>query len=184
MHADGPFAVKCFLLLAIGALGFLWARDLFFIIRGPSDQKNSSYAAADSPATIGTRAQNSAPRVSPTAQPEGPREQSRDKTAEKSTSLRQDAVKNLPADQSSAGDSLEPGNRPIKKSGSNAKSLRSDEGARPTGDFRTGVDAKPLESLRSPAESGITGSLRSDEGILPTGSLRPNEGSLPTGSLR
>ena len=48
MQADGlPFAVKFCLLLAIFALGFLLARDLFFIISGPSDQKNSSYAAAD-----------------------------------------------------------------------------------------------------------------------------------------
>ena len=186
MQADGlPFAVKCCLLLAIFGLGFLLARDLFSIISGPSDQKNSSYAAADSsPVSTKTKAETPSSKVSPSALPAESKEQVREKTAEVSTSLRQDSVKNPPIDNPGSDRPLELGKGPAKNSGANVKSLRADEGRLPVGDLRTGADAKPMGSLRSPAESGITGSLRSDERSLPTGSLRPDEGSLPTGSLR
>jgi hypothetical protein len=186
MQSDGlPFVVKFFLLLVIFALGFLLARDLFSIISRPSDQKNSSYAAADSlPAAAKTKEEKPSSKVSPPALPADSKEQVRERTGEASTSLSQDPVKNLPVDNPSSGRPLELGNGPAKNTGLNAKSLRGDEGIPPLGDLRTGADAKPLGSLRSPAESSVTGSLRPDERSLPTGSLRPEEGSLPTGSLR
>jgi len=185
MQADGlPFVVKFFLLLAIFGLGFLLARDLFSIISGPSDQTNSSYAAADfSPVSTKTKAETPSSNGSPYALPAESKEQLREKT-EVSTSLRQDAVKNLPVDNPSSGRSLELGNGPAKNTGLNAKSLRGDEGIPPVGDLRMGADAKPMGSLRGPGESGITGSLRPDERALPTGTLRPDEGSSPVGSLR
>ena len=186
MQSDGlPFVVKFFLLLVIFALGFLLARDLFSIISRPSDQKNSSYAAADySPAPTKTTAETSSSNASPSAIPMESKEQVREKTGEASTSLRQDPVKNLPIDNPSSGRPLELGNGPAKNTGLNAKSLRGEEGVPPVGDLRTGTDVKPMGSLRGPAESGVVGSLRPDERALPTGSLRPDEGSLPTGSLR
>jgi cytoskeletal protein RodZ len=186
MQTDGlSFIVKFFLLVVIFALGFILARDLFFIINGPSDQKNSSYAASDSsPASAKTKTETSSSRASPSAIPMESKEQVREKTAEASTSLRQDPVKNLPIDNPSSGRPLELGNGPAKNTGLNAKSLRGEEGISPVGDLRTGTDAKPTGSLRGPAESGVIGSLRPDERALPTGSLRPDEGSLPTGSLR
>lgn len=185
MQADGlPFAVKFFLLLVIFALGFLLARDLFFIINGPSDQKDKTYAAAAS-SPIPTKAKKEIPssEVPPIARPAESKDQLREKTGEAATSLRRDPVENLPIDNPTAGRPLELGNRQAKKSGPNAKPLRADEGL-PMGDLRAGTDAKPMGSLRSPAESSVTGSLRPEERSLPTGSLRPEEGSLHTGSLR
>ena len=173
MQADGlPFAGKCFLLLAIFALGFLLARDLFFIISGPSGQKNSSYAAADySPAPAKTKAEKSFSKASPSAIP--------------TESKAQDPIKNFPAGSPKAADQLsESGNGSAEQSGPQPRTLRADEGTVPVGDLRKGADAKPMGGLRSPAESGVTGSLRPDERSLPIGSLRPDEGSLPMGSLR
>jgi hypothetical protein len=186
MQADGlPFAGKFFLLLGIFALGFLLARDLFFIISGPSDQKNSSYAAADySPAPAKTKAEKSSSKA-PSAIPRESKEPLREKPVEATISVEQDPIKNFPAGSPKAADQLsESGDRSAKQSGSNPKPLRADEGTLPVGDLRTGADAKPTGGLRSPAESGVTGSLRPDERSLPTGSLRPDEGSLPLGSLR
>ena len=89
MQTDGlPFAGKFFLLLAIFALGFLLARDLFFIISGPSDQKNSSYAAADySPAPVKTKVEKSSSKAS-------------------AESKAQDPIKNFPAGSPKATDQL------------------------------------------------------------------------------
>jgi hypothetical protein len=171
MQADGlPFAGKFFLLLAIFALGFLLARDLFFIISGPSDQKNSSYAAADySPAPVKTKVEKSSSKAS----------------AIPTKSKAQDPIKNFSAGSPKAADQLsESGNGSAEQSGPQPKTLRADEGTLPVGDLRKGADAKPMGGLRSPAESGVTGSLRPDERSLPTGSLRPDEGSLPMGNLR
>lgn len=187
MQADGlPFAGKCFLLLAIFALGFLLARDLFFIISGPSDQKNSSYAAAGySPAPVKTKAEKSSSKASPSAIPTESKELLREKPLEAPISVKQDPIKNFPAGSPKAADQLsESGNGSAEQSGPNPKTLRADEGTLPVGDLRKGADAKPMGGLRSPAESGVTGSLRPDERSLPTGSLRPDEGSLPMGNLR
>src|SRR5262245_10321586 len=171
MQADGlPFAGKFFLLLAIFVLGFLLARDLFFIISGPSDQKNSSYAAADySPAPVKTKVEKSSSKAS----------------AIPTESKAQDPIKNFRADSPKADQLSESsGNGSTEQSGPQPKTLRADEGTLPVGDLRKGADAKPMGGLRSSAESGVTGSLRPDERSLPTGSLRPDEGSLPMRSLR
>jgi len=187
MQTNGlPFVVKFFLLLVIFALGFLLARDLFFIINGPSDQKNSSYAATDSsPPSTKTKAETSSSKASPSAPAVEPKEPLREKSVEAPISVRQDPAKNLPADSPRAADRpLELGNGQAKSSGANPKPLRADDGRLPVGDLRTGSDAKPMGSLRSPGESSVAGSLRPDERSLPTESLRPDEGSLPAGSLR
>jgi|SRR5262245_2437659 len=171
MQSDGlPFAGKLLLLLAIFVLGFLLARDLFFIISGPSDQKNRSYAAADySPAPVKTKVEKSSSKAS----------------AIPTESEAQDPIRNLPAGSPKAADQLsESGNGSAEQSGPQPKILRADEGTVPVGDLRKGADAKAMGALRSPAESGVTGSLRPDERSLPTGSLRPDEGSLPVGNLR
>jgi hypothetical protein len=186
MQADGlPFVVKFFLLLVIFALGLLWARELFFVISGPSDQKSSSYAAAVS-STAPTKTKREIPfsDASLATRAAKSNEPLREKLGEAAIS-KQDSPKNSPADNLKAPDRpLQFGNGSAKNSGFNSKPLRADEGVLPTGDLRTGADAKPMGSLRSPTESSVTGSLRSDERSLPTGSLRPDEGSLPTGSLR
>jgi hypothetical protein len=187
VQTDGlPFAAKLFLLLAIFGLGFLLARDLFFIVNGSSDQKSSSYAAADSsPASTKTKAQTSSPKVPPSALPADSKEPLRERPIEAPISAGQDTLKNLPADDPRAANRpLELGNGQAKSSAVNPKPLRTDEERLPVGDLRTGADAKPMGSLRSPAESSVTGSLRPDERGLPTGNLRQDEGSLPTGGLR
>ena len=186
MQADGlPFAGKFFLLLAIFALGFLLARDLFFIISGPSGQKNSSYAADSLPTSTRTKDEKPSSKVSRSALPADSKEPLREKSVEAPISAGQETLQNLPADDPRAASRpLELGNGQAKSSAVNAKPLRTDDGRLPVGDLRTGSDAKPMGSLRSPAESSVTGSLRSDERSLPTGSLRPDEGSLPGGSLR
>ena len=111
MQANGlPFVVKFLLLLVIFALGFLLARDLFFIISGPSDQKNSSYAATDSsPALIKTKAETSSSKASPSALPAESKEPLREKAVEPPISVRQDPAKNLPADSPGAADRPTPG---------------------------------------------------------------------------
>jgi hypothetical protein len=187
MQVNGlPFVVRGFLLLAIFALGFLWARDLFFVINGRLEQKEKKYvAAAPSPAPTKTKRQIISSDVPSAVRPTESKEPLLENRGEASTSLKQDPAKNLPADNLKAADRpLELGNGPAKNSGPNTQSLRADEGRLPVRDLRTGAEAKPMGSLRSLAESGITGSLRPDERLLPTGSLRPEEGSLPTGSLR
>jgi cytoskeletal protein RodZ len=180
-----PFVVKILLLLVIFALGFLLARDLFFIISGPSEQKNSSYAAAQSsPAPTKTKKGITSSETSSSARPVGSKEALLEKADRASNLLGQDLAKDLPADNpSTIGKPMELGNAPSKSNALNAKPLR-DTGILPGGDLRTGADAKPLGSLRTPSESSVSGSLRSDELSLPTGSLRQDEGHLPTGSLR
>ena len=186
MQADGlPFAVKFCLLLAIFALGFLLARDLFFIVNGSSHQKNNSYAAAvSSPAPNKAKEGKPVSGPSPTARSAESKGQLPEKTGDASTSLRQLPVENSPVENPTGVRPLELGNGSVKKSGPNAKPLRADEGTLSGGDLRTGTDAKPMGSLRGPGESGITGSLRPDERALPTGTLRSDEGSSPVGSLR
>ena len=180
-----PFLVKCVFLLVIFALGFLLARDIFFLISGPSDQKNSSYAAADSSsAPTKTRADLPLSKASPTVPAES-KESLREKPGENPISVTQDPAKNSPVDSPRVVDRpLELGNGQAKGTSFNTKLLRNDEGRLTTGDLRTGADVKPMGSLRNPGESSIAGSLRPDERSLPTGSLRPEEGSLPTGNLR
>lgn len=181
-----PFIAKFLLLLVIFALGFLLARDLFFIISGPSEQKNSSYAAAESsPAATKTKKGKTSSEPSTSAGPVGSKEPLLEKADQASNALAQDAAKDLSADNpSTVGRPMELGNTPSKTSSLSAKPLRADTAVLPMGDLRTGADAKPMGSLRTPSESSISGSLRSDERLLPTGSLRPDEGHLPTGSLR
>jgi len=185
MQSDGlPFVVKFFLLLAVFGIGFILTRDLFFIMREPSGQKNNSYAASDSsPAPTKIKTETSSSKASPSAPAVESKEPLRDKLIEAPISSRQEPAKNLAVNNPQEVDRpLELGN--TSKGGLNAKPLRGDEGRLPMGDLRMGSDAKPMGSLRSPAESSITGSLRPDEHSLPTKSLRLEEGSLPTGSLR
>jgi hypothetical protein len=178
-----PFVVKFLLLLVIFGLGLLLARDLFFIINGSSEQKNSSYAAESSPAPTKTKKEIPSFDASPSTRRAESNEPLGEKTGQ--VSLVQDPAKDLPENNpSTIARPVELGNAPSKSNGSNANPLRADEERLPVGDLRTGADAKPMGSLRSPAESSVTGSLRPDERLLPTGSLRSDEGHLPTGSLR
>ena len=158
------------------------ARDIFLLINVASEQKNSSYAAADSSsASTKTRADLPLSKASSTVPAES-KESLREKPVE--NPITQDPAKNSPIDSRRVVDRpLELGNGQAKGTSVNTN-LRSDEGKLTTGDLRTGADVKSMGSLRTPGESSVSGSLRPDERSLPTGSLRPEEGSLPTGNLR